>query len=471
MKLSVYVVGSNPLPVLMVLCYDLKLVNDVSEDHEKPRHILFVQSKDTEKYVEGIKDWLYEKKIGIEISHAELAYVHNSEDAYRSVYKEMNSLYENYKRDGTNIDSLFLNNTGGTKVMSVSTTLAMIDIAKEKHISLLEADVDPEEKKITVHDPIERCCKPSWSVVCKSLDGQFGGLIKTSDIIALHGYEPSKGGLKKPSYTLGSEDKTLAFAKELLDNIEPYRAFSGMFFANKSAAYSKKTDDSIMTELDEIAGRTNVLNRFYNFDKDLKPTSSDPISKAFFESFSRKGFAGVEVFLKLLTDYGILNDEYHISMEKLRFLSGIWIEEYICAAIEKIIGEDNENGRYEVFNSFKIEPKANDRQRRKDTNFEIDVVFRNGITTTFISCTTAENQGLTNHKTLEVLANADSLGLRTQTIMVTLVSKAKMEKENKNLLARYEMFAARHYRKLEIIHLEEVKDSEVLQDKLRKLLF
>ena len=354
--------------------------------------------------------------------------------------------------------------------MSVNTTLALIDIAQEKHINIDEADVDPENKKIIIQNPIDHSSKLAWPSIGKSLDGQFGGLIDVKDLIALYGYEQSKGGLKRPSYTLGSRDQTLKFGMELLDNIEPYRKLSKKFFANKDAVRAKKTDDSIKTGFDEIAGR-NKVDMFFSCDKNLKPTLSESISKAFFESFSHDEVNGVDSLLKCLISYGILDVGYHITYDKLRFLTGIWIEEYICAAIEEIISENNANDRYEVFNSFMIEPKASDGVQNKDTNFEIDVVLRNGITTTFISCTTAENQGLTNHKTLEVLANADSLGLRTQTIMVTLVQKKKTEKETRDLLARYEMFAARQYKKLSFIHLEEVSDLSVLKKKLQELLF
>ena len=95
-------------------------------------------------FVTNIKNWLKTKNVIYEAIDVKLENVHNSMDIYENITQKLKSFED--------IDSVFLNNLGGTKMMATSTTIALLDFANEKGIELLEADVDPEKKKIYIND-------------------------------------------------------------------------------------------------------------------------------------------------------------------------------------------------------------------------------------------------------------------------------------------------------------------------------
>lgn len=455
MKLSVYIVGSNPLPVLIAMCYDLKIVDGVPEDHENPSQIIFVCSEDTKKYVERIKKLIEKITIQKHIPYPKNDTViindaHNAQHVYKVIKDRLEK--------SQSIDSVFLNNTGGTKVMSVNTTLAVIDYSnKSKEIhTLLEADVDPEKKLMNISDMNKNhdICD-MWPGGNVSFDTQFGGIISLSDIIEVYDYKEVK--FMDFSYTMQTKEKTLLFVKDLFIHYEAYRDFSKLFFACKEVVENKKIISSVQTPFDALDIKQGTLNDFFSCKKNLNKAS-----QVLFKLYINNGSANCDAFMSFLKTYEIVDENHFTDKKKLKYLTGGWLEEYFHAVLNELTGENNQ---YEIRHSVKIKPAS----ASGNTEFEIDIILRNGITTSFISCTTDNTRGLANHKVLEVMSNADSLGLRTQVTLVTLASETK-DGTKMDLLDRYEMFDATHYKKLKIFYLEDVQDADILKDKLREML-
>ena len=462
MKLSVYVVGSNPLPILIALCYDLKLVEGVPNDHARPSYILFVCSEQTKKYADNCVNWLA-NKLGSglpEHDYLILSHVHNAADINQKVYKKLGEIC--LSSDGK-FQTLLLNNTGGTKVMSVTTTMTMIKFANERKMAITEIDVDPEKKQIIIHDPRTPEREDPWP----DLDTKFKGLITLDDIVTLYGYEFK--GMKKFEYTLGDRDKTLSFGQEIFSHLDAYKDFMKAFFGYSDIFKQNHEIRKLKASFPSFsllngwvslaAENENNENNVRKFFTDKKPDRAGNVSYDVF-------ICCEGAFREFLKDHEVITidnccNKCAITEEYLKFLTGIWFEEYIYAVIEEILEEENKgHPQYEMINSFEIHPKG-----ESDVNFEIDIAFRNGITVTYISCTTDETLTLVNKKFIEVLANADSIGLRTQVVLITL-SKAS----NESVERRFSMFQATEYRKAKALGMVDVQKIATLKNKLKKLL-
>ena len=463
MKLSVFVVGSNPLPILIALCYDLKLVSGVCDEHTKPDRILFVCSKQTEKYVDNCINWL-KKKINT-LPHFDsltLANVHNAIDIYNNMTDKLDQCYSYGE-----FTTLLLNNTGGTKIMSVTTTMAMVEFAKDKDIAITEVDIDPESKIIVEHNLLEHVDTATWPIPGNgNLDAQFGDLITIDDIVDIYEYEYKKP--RTPNYTFGGREKTIEFGKRIFEHWNEYEicnkaffGYSGIFDNNRKVRISDpfplfplQKQGTNFENVDE-----NIMLKFFTKDKGFFKNKLDDINKvsdAFFGYLTHE--------LRDLMKYEDIGRANAITRDYLAFLNGKWLEEFIYAVIEEILENDKKGPPlFEIINSFEIKPKNTEGK----SEFEIDLVFRKGVTVTFISCTTDSKLSLAIDKFLEALVNADSIGLRTQVVLITL---SKEYDSKKSLESRFSMFQAIEYRKSKVLCLEDVRDFDKLKNKLKNFL-
>ena len=485
MKISVYVIGSNPLPCVIAMSYDFALVNSIPSDHIKPDYCVLISSNETLDYAERIKYWLSSKKLP-DVSEPDVLLIDN---AYNSA--EIYQKTSEYIKKLPDIDNVFINASGGTKEMSGNILLALIDFASNNNIIIQEVDIDPERKKIYIYNPITHKLQSTWP------DGAiadcYHDVITIDNIITLYRYIRKN---ETRDYLLENVINTISYAELLINNIDAYIKFNILYFIVKNAhicqeKFGKKFKDkqntifieslysclfngaNTSTNEDINLLMSNGISLFTSTEKNKKFNENNPIHINIMSSLLSYYISLVgdsaNKFIEALCKNGYLkqinNGQWRITENQLELLNGFWLEEYISAAIEQLFDQSYKDcivcdqSSYEIVRNFEIVP---DLTPPSTKNFEIDVVVRYGYTIFFISCTTDIAEGLNNKKVLEVLANAESLGLRTHVILATL-AEMKTERWEK-------MFAPVHYNKLDIIDKKTICDLEELKKKLKCIL-
>lgn len=461
MKFSVYVVGSNPLPVGIALCYDCGLVKPDRKSVE-PHKALFFYSEQTECYFQNIQTWVTQKQLPLEMQGFYLADVHNS----RAVYTEIKEAVERYLALSQDLSEIFLNTTGGTKVMSANTVLALMDVVKEKNLSaniLKEADIDPDNGIIYVFNPIEKSEVDTFPVG-QDIGEVFQDNITIDDIVMLYNYKKSE---TKQTLDLYNTEKTIEFGERILANIEGYRAFQDIVFGIKTVFETKEKLNNynvIINQLDmckEMLSQPTddeELNRFGKFL--CKNKNIDKyVLKPYFNFYKNTSEQAKNIY-QLFSDFHLINTDKDDIMTKhdFEFITGIWFEQYIWAILASLT---QENKRYEIIHSLKICPNDSG----SGSNFEIDLAFRNGYDITFISCTTDSNHELAKSKTNQVLSNSECLGLRTKTMLISMCDKS-----SEFFTERYRAFSAQFYKEQRFLCFESLIDKENLTSELKCIL-
>ena len=460
MKFSVYVVGSNPLPVIIALCYYCGLPEPGRESGEVHK-ALFIYSKETENYFNNIKTWIDKLKSPPKVEGYYLNNAHNPLEIYNAVKSKIEQTLPGIE----DLSEVFINTSSGTKAMSINTVCALVDTVNEKNpfnIDLREADIDPENGIIYIIDPRNKTEIARFSYKGKT-NNAFEDIITTEDIIRLYDYE--KKPKKDPSFTLDTADKTIEFGEKIFESIKGYQAFQALIFSSRSLFEMKKTlkNHSIETNFLDVCkdilqtcnnDKLSQLVKFINKKKNATPYSFKP----FFE-FYKNTPSQIENIHQLFLEYDLIRSDENefMSQEHFKFITGFWLEEYVWALLLSITQEDK---RFEIINGLELFPKTSS----KKIPFEIDLVFRNGYDITFISCTTDNTTGLVKSKAYEVLSNADCIGLRTKAILISLLN---CNDELDFLAERNSSFSAQKYKKAKFLYLKDLKNSEQLKEQLK----
>lgn len=465
---SIYLVGSNPLPIVVALSYDLGLVEE-SRKNIKDKKILFIYTKDTEEYYENIKAWMKEKGISIDVETLKIENPHRKKCTYDRIKDFLSRKLEKQKK----LDGIFINASGGTKAMSNALNIAIIEMIREFKLSntkALECEIDPVKKKLYLFDLVTKEEIDSFPKV-NSIGEAYKNLITIDDIVTLHNYQ--KHSPANQEFTLGTAEKTIEFGNEILSHSEEYKAFQTIIFGIREcldlnekldkysisvSAYKKNADEQKL-EL-EPNFETAEFGKFFNGDKKYKKKYKSYEMKPVFDYMISKKSELREI-VEIIEKYNLVDNQKNHAMKykHFRYITGIWLEEYIWALILNKTGEDTQ---YEIQNNFMISPE----NTNKDGNeFEIDLVFRKGYEITFISCTTDTTKSLANSKTYQVLANSESLGMRTKTLLVTMY-----EKDSKEFLERNKAFSSNYYKNLKFISFNEIRDQNLLEEKLEEIL-
>jgi|GEM_PF-2083609 len=474
MKLSVYLVGSNPLPVMIALSYDFKLVQEfdkVKAKNKNPDTVLFVCSGDTENYCDNIKQWMRKKQINVEIKYKKVSEAHYSLSMYNEIKKEVMDIL-NLQND---IKEIFINVTSGTKTMATNAILALIDVAGDRDISLIEADIDPEKGCINLYDPIAKTDKGHFPYDITIAEA-FGDVITISDIMEAYDYRLKRENDK--GFILEDQQKTIEFAQKILANDKAYTLFQAIVFGLKSLYDFRKKLTNNEKNSESMILKEETLNNFLLdvFNLDLKDNGAKKgIDLGLIKKINAKKINkdeklfpfiySIDDELKTLCDdfkeYGLLtenNGVYSMKKEAYEFVTGKWFEEYIWALIRELT---DGKIQFEVKQSCEIYPK----DAKDGSKFEIDVVVRNGFDIYFISCTTDTTKHLSNTKIREVLANSESIGLRTKVIFVSMYNEDSSEFQQ-----RYNAFSSRKYKNIKYITIVDMKNINVLKKRLADIL-
>lgn len=337
MNLNIILVGSNPLPCYIQAAYVLQKGRDRAEEKYLPRpdKILFVVTQDTGKYCENIKEVLQkncalsDEEMGQLISQLTLDNGRDMEEIESRLSEEIRRIKGACGNESMHI---LLNDTGGTKMMTVYAT-----VAARKFVncaSIVECYVDAVENRIRCHGVKEGKTRMFPDPVKADLRSYVK--LSIDQLVSLHFGEAGKG-------------------KELAFDLEEKEEFIG-------------TAQKILTE-----EYKDTYEKFYfwygRIDKKDPCTRKEEIGKLCKKSAAEELFQGYHGGL-----YNFTAADFEL------FGSGRWLEKYFCLALleaKKIL--EGEHKSLDIAWSYVIQPKG------AGKNFEVDVLALRGYVLTLYS--------------------------------------------------------------------------------------
>lgn len=455
-NILISLVGSNPIPVY---CLNKYLLGEYRTDEElkripKPHKLLFVFSEDTKKYYEGIK-----KRLGDE--YKDIIEVCNLErnQTYADLIEEqiITKLDEINKKD--KIETIILNNTGGTKPMAIYSTMAVYKFAEEnRNIQEIECYIDPIQNKVRLNSLLNpEKYNSSNSYLPEDKDLRFY-LKDTSmeDILAIHGLPLNcydEGKLSPNSYEdikIVSKEELKNFSYKIIN--EYWKEYTN-FFSTLRKLEEIKRDYKFYKE---------TLKEYYyeELGKKINPVSSQKFKNIFNTYLEKEESSWLEESLPSIKN--ILDNVNRKNVDKIyKFLSGTWLEHYLMIAAEEAVEEEGLKDEIKLYHSFVCYLDKN----YDNSNFEIDLVALKGYQITVFTCTTDETKSLTKSKSFEGLHRVEQLGGEHAKLCIVNM------KENKEELDRELVgFNSNFYKSKEIISREDLKDYDHLVKKLRDIL-
>ncbi|MDI3311351.1 MAG: hypothetical protein QJR05_07980 [Thermoanaerobacterium sp.] len=424
MNVFIALVGSNPLPIYAVLNYLLKDNREDKKELPYPDVALCVHSKDTYKYFENIKKLIGNKLKFIQV---DLGLYERDPKTIKEMINEKLSLLneENSKEDS--IESIHLNYTGGTKVMSVISYNEVKNYCENNNIKCIFSDLDPKTNKINV------IANDDTEVKKYPFDGDLRDYIKVkaSTLFKLHNMEANERELGDGLYS--PEIDVDKFSKKALDLLR------------KNDKDFKKAYELLSNEIDNCKSN-------YSYDAN-KIKNNNGCN----ESFNKLK----EIFGDIIP-YKDLNSVNNTKLGNLcEFLTGKWLEDYILYHLRNIKNDVKVDNLYK---SVKV--KYNNRQ------CEIDVIAIKGYCTYLFSCTISQGIKTIKQKAFEAIYRANQLaGEHAKVIVVSLISNNKFTKNNnlEELKKDLSSFDAINNKNIEYLSIDNLIDTEKLENKLKSV--
>lgn len=337
MKLNIILVGSNPLPCYIQAAYVLQEGRDRAEEKYLPRpdKILFVVTKDTGKYCDNIKDVLKENyaisdvELGQLASQLTLDNGRDMEEIESRISEEIRRIKSTCGNESMHI---LLNDTGGTKMMTVYATVAVREFVN--CASVVECYVDAVENRIRCHSAKE------------------GETLMFPD--------PVKPDLR--SYVKLSIDQLV-------------RLHFGVTGQGKEFEFASEDKEAFIKTAQKILGDKykDTYEKFYlwygRICKKDKSAAAEKIGQLCEASEAEELFKEYSGGLRNFTE-----DDYEL------FGSGRWLEQYFCLALleaKKILKVENKS--LDIAWSYVVQPKETGK------NFEVDVLALRGYVLTLYS--------------------------------------------------------------------------------------
>ncbi|SNX54963.1 DUF1887 family protein [Thermoanaerobacterium sp. RBIITD] len=406
MNVFIALIGSNPLPIYAVLNY---LLNDSREDKKElpcPDVALCVYSRDTYKYFKNI-----EKLIGNKLKFEQIdlgLYERDPKTIKENINEKLSSLNEK-----DSIQSIHLNYTGGTKVMSVISYNEVKNYCKNNNIECIFSDLDPKTNKINV------IANDDTEVKKYPFDGDLRDYIKVkaSTLFKLHNMEANEDILDGKLYFPKIDIDT--FSKKALDLL------------NKNNQDFKNAYNQLNEEINKIKNNNGDFNKLKEIFGDIIPYK----------------------------DLKSVDNEQLISLKE--FLDGKWLEDYILQHLKNIKDDVKIDNLYK---SVKV--KYNNRE------CEVDVIAIKGYCTYLFSCTISQKIKIIKEKAFEAIYRANQLaGEHAKVIVVSPISSDK-SKENNNLeelKKDLSSFDAINNKNVEYLSIDNLIDTEKLENKLKSV--
>lgn len=413
MNVLISLVGSNPLPIYVVAKY-ASMKNRSEEDKlilPVPDKHLFVYTDNTKQYYKNLKHIFGEKdrelKINTDFINLENKQ-HNSQEIINKVTKELEKIEKNEK-----IDTLIINNTGGTKTMAVYATLAVLQYAKDNKIKEFECYLDSNDNLIRVNSMEEGKMK-----FCPQ-KGDLRQLFNDTDIfdiLFMHEMKNDKNKQLKESsfeeieFKPLDKERLIAFAnvitrddewkkyKKLFEDVQAIKV-AGKAKVFKSVNKHMNLTTSEIKKFDEI---------FKDKIEDYKNLTSDKqakVCKYVCKCIDKIENSWLKEALFGINEIAITQDKNYLK-KFYDFLLGKWLEQYMLFAIEEAVEIADLKDQIKIYHSFECRIL----EGSDEPKFEVDIVLLKGYQIIAFSCTSADDNYHTKMKGFEVLHRVEQLG-------------------------------------------------------------
>lgn len=480
MVINMVLVGSNPMPCYVQAAY---LMNQDRSDCRQlpvPNEQVFIHTAGTGNFMSRICKML-QNKYGSNGTVLSMINLEGEAEQENVRGKITNWLNDKMKKE--TIDTVILNNTGGTKVMTTYATIALREWCRKNSAVLIECYLDDAAKKLNCVRSVSggnEAFDSEYAVYPKEKNLGYFVHLSVEEIGYLHDYEkcvnkngalyvrpmgeaPADGGQQ------ADFEKALKAVAEKILNDAKFRERYLNLFARMSYIPSFKNR---MTEI-----RTPGAEDGFPYAAPCTPTK---IVELFDEEQSGQWFHydnDAKGFLNSASSDGRYWTALFQAMEPLpkkrrsnRFkecmsmYTNDWFEHYIYMAVRDAVEEEKRScggDMPEVELVWSLEVKRDS----TDKGFELDIVMSVGYELKVISLTIDDNSLMAKHKFFEAVFRGEILGgTHSQVIAVNWA-------ENREALKKeLSSFSGEQYHHVEIWGKDEVKDYDKLKNLVRELL-
>lgn len=443
MNLHVTLIGSNPLPAYIGVRY---LLRKDREEKEKelvpvPDKIMFVYSKGTKEFYENLVNELNIPEDKIIKCNLEENYVSG-----RFIKEEIKKFFVDLQKN-SEIKSITLNNTGGTKPMAVYSTECLKEFGNNNNIKTLEFYINPNTDKICINlSENDKSTEDKNIPVNLELPEIFNDM-DINTILSLHGLNIKKNKIYEKKAVFDDYNKLKNFVKFVTLNYEDYSLLSDLIVFNKSFK-----DDKFFIKIEKLINEKidNVNFKLLLGNPDKEKEALKEILNNFKSVFSEQKY--------ILENININFDEFVETKKGSKilseFLSGGWLEQYLYKTILELYGN-----KYKVYLS--IEAYKDGRP------CEIDVIAIKGYKMYLFSCTTDNDISTCKQKAFEALYRAEQLGgEHAKVILVNMLNEKILGDLKKDMKS----FNSETNKGINYINKDQISDHKAFEASLIEIL-
>ena len=477
MVINIVLVGSNPMPCYVQAAY---LMNQDREDRQQlpaPNEQVFIHTTGTQNFMNRICKML-QNKYGL--SETDLSKIPLEDEAKQGDIQDNITNWLNDKKKKESIDTVILNNTGGTKVMTTYATIALREWCRENSAVLIECHLDDAAKKLNCVRSISggnEAVDSEYAVYPKEKNLGYFVHLSVEEIGYLYDYEECKNKNetlfvrplgKKPAdgnEQKDFEDALKLIAKKILNDDE-FRDLYLKLFARLS----------YLPNFKDRAGKICTSDFQYDTSNVKKPQILELFDQeqdgrwfhyanGFTACSPSYGGCWINLFQKMGPLSKKQRNQDKIS-ECMSMYTNDWFEHYVYMAVRDTVEEEQKScgkdmPEVDLVWSLVVKRKRNS----KDKDFELDIVMSVGYELKVISLTIDDNFLMAKHKFFEAVFRGEILGgTHSQVIAVNWA-------ENREALKKeLSSFSGEQYHHVEIWGKDEVKDYEKLKACVKELL-
>lgn len=376
MNLNIVLVGSNPLPCYIGAAYVLQKEREMAEGEEKylpvPHHILFVVTKETEEFAENIQKLIMKHQKKGEFFECAMSFcsLENGRDAHIIKNRLEEKLSEILAEKEHH--HIVVNDTGGTKMMTVHAALVCRRYTEEHGVRAVECYVDPDENRLRClcfnDGDMELYPKAGMKLLQDQIRMSVKELIRLhygeAAVIKDRNDEVDEDDFEENIRELcGTDERSfIKISERILDEFETYKDFYRTWNRKGDPADKRKA----------LGKKSAVVDLFNDTD-------------------------GVSLLMDSETDDDIFTF----------WGRGEWLELYFYLALRQVKQKLEAEGKhFELVWSCKVWKKKGNKE------FEVDIVTVRGFLLTLYSLTMAEagETGLAKGKWFEAVYRTDQMG-------------------------------------------------------------
>ena len=362
------------------------------------------------------------------------------------------------------IINIGINNTGGTKPMSIYSTIALREYAKLKSIKAFECYLDSDINKIRVKTDLDNKTCPKDDDLRNLLSD-----IQLSDILYIHNLKNKKNMDINPiTYDNLNEykvekDKLKKRASILMK--EHWREYKEIFERSRNISKNKNilrelkeqfnsSDSDKQIPIDDV--EKYIKDKIFNNDDSRKKNDLN-FSKYKIQCESIAYYLKQKNITWFKDVFEICNEELYLSEKKAegfyKYMNGFWLEHYVILALEESLLQLGIKDNIKIYHSVEC--------MLLETNnkpcFEVDIVLLNGYELTVITCTLDGSEYLTKSKAFEGIYRVEQLGgSHAKLIVLNMLDDEKRA----TLEANIKSFNSQFYKNSKIITKNQLSDFE-----------